>query len=298
MLEAASYPFMQTAALAIVLAGVACGIVGALVVVNRMTFLAGGVAHAAYGGVGLAFFLGWPVMATATGFAVAAAVLAAIVTLRARQRMDVAVGLLWSGGMAFGVLLIDLTPGYNVDLTSYLFGSLLAVGHDVLGAMAVLVGLLVGLVTLFYRPLLMLSADREFARARGLPVDLLHVLLVAAVALAVMAAVPAIGLVLVIALLTIPAYMAELTARSLGAMMVTGALWAVGFGLAGLALAYAFDLTSGAAIVAVAVTALAAAESVRLTAGRRRTAKAPPTRAGKKSSAAPGSGTSADKLSQ
>ncbi len=265
MLEALAYPFMQKAVLAILLAGVACGIVGALVVVNRMTFLAGGVAHAAYGGVGLAFFAGWPVMLTATGFALVAAVLAALITLRARERMDVAVGLLWSGGMAFGVLLIDLSPGYNVDLMSYLFGSVLAVGDDVLILMAELVAVLVTLTVVFYRPLLSLSADREFARVRGLPVASLHILLVATIALAVMAAVPAIGLVLVIALLTIPAYLAERTARSLGMMMITAALWAIAFCLTGLGLAYAFDLTSGAAIVGVAVVTLAAGEMIDLT---------------------------------
>ncbi len=263
MLEALAYPFMQKALVSVLLVSVACGIVGALVVVNRMTFLAGGVAHAGYGGVGLAFFAGWPVMITATLFAVGAAILAALITLRDRERLDVAVGLLWAGGMAFGVLLIDLTPGYNVDLMSYLFGSILAVGNDVLRMMAVSVGILVAIVAAFYRPLLAVSVDREFARARGLPVAGVHVLLVATVALAVMTAVPAIGLILVIALLTIPAYLAEITARSLAALMVTASLWALVFSLSGLALAYAFDLTSGAVIVAAAVVTLALAEVLR-----------------------------------
>jgi len=263
LVEALSYPFMQKAILSIVLVSIACGIVGALVVVNRMTFLAGGVAHAGYGGVGLAFFAGWPVMVTATLFAVGAAVLAALITLRDRERLDVAVGLLWAGGMAFGVLLIDLTPGYNVDLMSYLFGSILAVGNDVLLTMAISVGVLVAIVVTFYRSLLAVSVDREFARVRGLPVAAVHILLVATVALAVMTAVPAIGLILVIALLTIPAYLAEMTARSLAMLMVTAVLWALVFSLAGLALAYAFDLTSGAVIVASAVVTLALVEGVR-----------------------------------
>lgn len=263
MLEVLAYPFMQKALLAVVLVSIACGIVGALVVVNRMTFLAGGVAHAGYGGVGLAFFAGWPVMITATLFAVGAAILAALVTLRERERMDVAVGLLWAGGMAFGVLLLDLTPGYNVDLMSYLFGSILAVGNDVLLTMAVCVGVLITIVVAFYRPLLAVSADREFARVRGLPVAAIHILLVATIALAVMTAVPAIGLILVIALLTIPAYLAEMTARSLGTLMVHAAIWALVFSLAGLGLAYVFDLTSGAVIVAVAVATLAFAEGLR-----------------------------------
>lgn len=263
MFEILAYPFMQKALLAVVLVSVACGIVGTLVVVNRMTFLAGGVAHAGYGGVGLALFAGWPVMITATLFALGSAILAALVTLRERERLDVAVGLLWAGGMAFGVLLVDLTPGYHVDLMSYLFGSILAIGNGVLRMMMVSVAVLVVIAVVFYRPLLAISADREFARVRGLPVVMIYILLVVTIALAVMAAVPAIGLILVIALLTIPAYLAEMTARSLGSMMATAAIWALIFSLTGLALAYAFDLTSGAVIVAVAVLTLAFAEAVR-----------------------------------
>lgn len=263
MLEALAYPFMQKALVSVVLVSIACGMIGSLVVVNRMTFLAGGVAHAGYGGVGLAFFAGWPVMITATLFAIGASVLAALVTLRKHERMDVAVGMLWAGGMAFGVLLLDLAPGYNVDLMSYLFGSILAVGNDVLRTMACSVGALVLIVVVFYQALLAVSVDREFAGSRGIPVAAVHVLLVVTVALAVMTAVPAIGLILVIALLTIPAYLAELTARSLAALMVTAVFWALAFCLAGLALAYVFDLTSGAVIVASAVVTLAIVESTR-----------------------------------
>ena len=263
MLEALAYPFMQKALISVVLVSIACGVIGTLVVVNRITFLAAGVAHAGYGGVGLAFFAGWPVMITTTLFSMGAAVIAALITLRGSERMDVAVGMLWAGGMAFGILLLDLTAGYNVDLFSYLFGSILAIGNDVLRTMAVSVGVVLLIVTVFYPPLLAISVDRDFARSRGIPVGPMHVLLVATVALAVMIAVPAIGLILVIALLTIPAYLAELTARSLAAMMVTAVAWSLVFCVTGLSLAYAFDLTSGAVIVASAVSTLAGVECGR-----------------------------------
>ncbi|SDH09160.1 metal ABC transporter permease [Roseospirillum parvum] len=260
MLDLLAYPFVQRALAAAFLVSIACGVMGALVVVNRMTFLAGGVAHAGYGGVGLAFFAGWPVLPTAAGFSVLAALAAGLLSRRRDERMDVTVGLLWAGGMAFGVLLLDLTEGYNVDLMSYLFGSILTVGPDTLSTMALLVALLVGLVGLFYRPLLALSLDREFAHTRGLPVGALHLLLLGLIALAVMTAVPAIGLVLVIALLTTPAHLAERHAGSLAGMMVLASLWAFAFCLIGLGLAFWLDLTSGAAIIAVAVASVAVAE--------------------------------------
>ena len=143
--------------------------------------------------------LAYPLMQKAL-ISMGAAVIAALITLRGSERMDVAVGMLWAGGMAFGILLLDLTAGYNVDLFSYLFGSILAIGNDVLRTMAVSVGVVLLIVTVFYPPLLAISVDRDFARSRGIPVGPMHVLLVATVALAVMIAVPAIGLILVIAL--------------------------------------------------------------------------------------------------
>lgn len=262
VLELLAYPFVQRALAAALLVSIACGVMGALVVVNRMTFLAGGVAHAGYGGVGLAFYAGWPVLPTATGFSVLAALAAGLLSQRREERMDVTVGLLWAGGMAFGVLLLDLTEGYNVNLMSYLFGSILTVGPDTLVTMTLLVALLVGLVGLFYRPLLALSLDREFAHTRGLPVGALHLLLLGLIALAVITAVPTVGLVLVIALLTLPAHLAERTAGSLAGIMVRASLWAFAFCLGGLMLAFWLDLTSGGAIIAVAVGAVAAVEGV------------------------------------
>ncbi len=107
-------------------------------VVNRIVFISGGIAHASYGGVGLAFFLGLPVLPVTTAFTVFAALIMALVTLRARERADTVIGVIWAAGMALGVILLDITPGYNVDLMSYLFGSILAVPRSDLWIMAIL----------------------------------------------------------------------------------------------------------------------------------------------------------------
>ncbi|MFV0347665.1 MAG: metal ABC transporter permease [Halodesulfovibrio sp.] len=252
MWQMLNFDFMQYAIIAGVLASIACGIVGSLVVVNRLVFLAGGVAHAAYGGVGLAFFFGLPVLPCTVGFSLGASMLMAGISLRYKEKADTAIGVLWAAGMAFGIILLDLTPGYNVDLMSFLFGSILAVPVQDLWLMAALDVLVIAATCYLYPGLLLLSFDREFARVRGLSVTFLHCLMVGMAALTVVMIIRVVGLILVIALLTIPPFMAQRTARSLAGMMVRAIGWSILFCLGGLAISYQFDITSGASIIAVA----------------------------------------------
>lgn len=253
MFEALSYEFMRNALYAGLLASLACGVIGTLVVVNRIVFLAGAVAHAAYGGVGLAYFMGWPVLPCTVGFSVAAGGLMAGATVRGIDRADRFIGALWAGGMAFGILLLDFTPGYNVDLMSFLFGSIMAVPRADVWMMLALDVVTLGLVMYFYKDFMALSFDREFAATRGTPVLLLHFLMLALVGASVVMIIRVVGLILVIALLTIPPAIALPRARTLGGMMALSAVLAAVFCMAGLALSYALNLTSGAAIIAVAV---------------------------------------------
>lgn len=166
ILEALSFDFFRNALMAGLLVSVICGVIGSLVVVNRIVFLAGGVAHASYGGVGLAFHLGLPVLPVTAAFSTLAALGMAWVTLSRRERADTIIGVLWAAGMALGIILLDLTPGYNADLMSYLFGSILAVPDADLKLMAWLCALVLALAALFSRGLLVMSFDMEFARAR------------------------------------------------------------------------------------------------------------------------------------
>jgi len=258
MLEALSFDFMQNALWAGLLASVACGIIGTLVVVNRLVFLAGGVAHAAYGGVGLAFYFGLPVLPATLGFTVASALAMGAATLRRAERADTMVGVMWAGGMALGIILIDLTPGYNTDLMSFLFGSILTVPRADIWRMAAMDAGILGLTLLYYKELAAMSFDREFSEVRGAPVVFLHYLLLAMTAVSVVMLIRVVGLILVMALLTIPPFLAERRASSLLSMMGLSALASMFFCVAGLFVAYRFDLTSGASIIAVAVTVFAA----------------------------------------
>jgi zinc transport system permease protein len=252
MIEALQFEFMRNALLAGLLASVICGIMGTLVVVNRIVFLSGGIAHAAYGGIGLAFYMGWPYLAGTLGFSLSAAMVMATVTLKAKHRADTIIGVIWALGMAVGIILIDLKSGYNVDLMSYLFGSILTVPDRDLWIMVGMGLLILVMVMVYYKDLLALSYDEEFARIRGVPVTALYFMLIGMLAVTVVMVIQVVGLILVIALLTIPPFIMEGYARSMLVMMVGSSLLGALFTVTGLWMSYSFDLTSGASIILVA----------------------------------------------
>ncbi len=277
MLEALQYEFMRNALAAGLLASVICGIMGTLVVVNRIVFLSGGIAHAAYGGIGLSFFLGWPYMVGTLGFSFTAAMIMAAVSLKAKHRADTIIGVIWAVGMACGIILLDLTPGYNVDLMSYLFGSILTVPGSDLWLMLIVGAMIAGFVIYFYKDLLAISYDEEFARIRGVPTRALYFALIGLLAVTIVMVIQVVGLILVIALLTIPPFIVEKYAKSLFQMMVGASLLGAVFTISGLWLSYAFDLTSGASIILVAGIAFFLYFLVdRLMIGRRRHSKPAP----------------------
>lgn len=251
MIEALQFDFMQNALGAGLLASVICGIIGTLVVVNRIVFLSGGIAHAAYGGIGLSSYFNWPYLPGTISFAVFAAILMAAVSHTMKHRADTIIGVIWAIGMAFGIILIDLTPGYNEDLMSYLFGSILAVPRSDLYIMAVIVLLMVILIKYYYQELLAMSYDEEFAKIRGVPVKMLYFGLIVMLAVTVVLIIQVVGLILVIALLTIPPFIVEKYSKSLLQMMVASSVLGACFTVTGLWFSYKYNLTSGASIILV-----------------------------------------------
>ncbi|MFZ9659070.1 MAG: metal ABC transporter permease [Arcobacteraceae bacterium] len=256
LFDALSYEFIQNALIAGLLVSFASGIIGSLIVVNRMVFLAGGIAHTSYGGIGLAIYFGLPIFLGASLFACVAALLMAFVTLHQRDKIDVFIGLIWSIGMAIGIILVDLTPGYNVDLMSYLFGSILAVGSEDINYMALLLVIITALVTIFYRQILAVSYDSEYANLRGINVKFFYTLILVLSALTIVIAIKVVGLILVIALLTIPIYIAEKLSNSLAGMMIISGFLSSCFTILGLILSYIYDITSGASIIIVSALGL------------------------------------------
>lgn len=257
MLEVLQYDFIQNALIAGILISIAAGIIGSLVVVNKITFLTGGIAHSSYGGIGLAIYLGIPVLFGATIFAVITAIIIAIITIKNRNRIDSIIGMMWASGMAIGIVFVDLTPGYNVDLMSYLFGSIIAVSKDDILYMSFLDLFIISVIVFFYKEILAVSYDSEFASLRGINVKFFYTLILILAGLCVVAAIKAVGLILVIALLTIPTYLAESFASRLSGMMIISSILATIFTILGLVVSYMYDISSGASIIMVAVVILA-----------------------------------------
>jgi zinc transport system permease protein len=264
MLEILQYDFIQNALISGILISIAAGIIGSLVVVNKITFLTGGIAHSSYGGIGLAIYLGIPVLFGATIFAVITAILIAIITLRNRNRIDAIIGMMWASGMAIGIIFVDLTPGYNVDLMSYLFGSIIAVSSEDIQYMFVMDIFIIVVIVYFYKEILAVSYDSEFATLRGINVKFFYTLILILAALCIVAAIKAVGLILVIALLTIPTYLAESFASRLSTMMVISSILATIFTILGLVFSYMYDISSGASIIMVAVVVLGVVKLLKL----------------------------------
>ncbi len=251
MIEALQLGFMQRALLAGALVSVACGIIGTFVVIKRIVFISGGIAHAAYGGVGLGYFFKVNPVLGAIVFSVAAALGMGVVQRRTRQRADTVIGVMWAIGMAAGIILVDLTEGYKADLMSYLFGSILAVPSSDLWIMLALDLFIVALVSLFYKELLAISFDETFATVENVPVDAIYMILLCLVAFTVVMVMRVVGLIMVIALLTMPAAISGQFVRDMKKMMVLASILGVIFTTTGLWLSYSLNLTSGATIILV-----------------------------------------------
>ncbi len=217
--------------------------------------MAGGIAHAVLGGMGLAYFLGRDPVAGAIITALLAALVIGVVGIYWRKQEDTAISALWAVGMAAGVLFISATPGYNVDLMSYLFGNILMIPRHNLYLIFWLDLAIVIFVLLFYKQLLAVSFDEEFAELRQVPVKLFSLLLLCLVALTVVILIQVVGLIMVIALLALPAAIAGQFVNALGKMMLIAMVLGVLFTSGGLAISYQYDLPSGA--VTVLLTGLA-----------------------------------------
>jgi zinc transport system permease protein len=251
MTELLSYGFMQNALMAAILVSLASGIIGTLVVLKRMVFISGGVAHTAYGGVGLAFYLGVNPIFGAVAFSLMASFLMGYVQRKTRQRQDTLIGVMWAIGMAIGIIFADLTPGYKADLMSYLFGSILAVTNTDLLLMLAVDILVISLVVLFYKELQATAFDETFARVRNLPVDLLYVVLVAMIGLSVVMLMRVVGLIMIIALLTVPAAIGAMFLKNMKHIMWLATGLSLIFTIGGLLISYYFNLSSGATIILV-----------------------------------------------
>lgn len=262
MTDSGLAPLLPALAAAL-LASVLSGVVGTLVVLRRLVALGGGVAHAAFGGIGLALVLGFDPHLGAIGVAVVAAIALSRVRGDGSDRQDAAIGVIWAVGMALGIWLLAGQRLSDSGVEGYLFGDIAAVRGPDLALLGVLVVAVLAAFGRLGRELLAIAFDAEHARLQGLPVAGLNFLLLLLVSLSVVALVGLVGIVLAIAMLTIPPLIALRLFRSLPAIVLAGGATALVVNLAGLALAARLDRPPGPAIVLVGIALLAASHLVR-----------------------------------
>lgn len=248
MIEILQYEFMRNALAAAVLVSAACGIVGTYVVVRKIVFISGGVAHAAFGGIGLGYFLGLNPIVAAIPFSVASAITMGVISKKTKMEEDTAIGVIWAVGMALGILFIHLTPGYAPDLFSYLFGNILTVPRVDLVMMVILDAVIVVVVVVFYKEFLAISFDEEFSTVVGVPTAM-YLVLLCLVGLSVVVLIRVVGIILVIALLTMPAAIGRHYTYNINRLMILSTLIGVVITVTGLFISYVADLPSGATIV-------------------------------------------------
>ncbi len=247
-----NYSFMQHAFIACILSSISCGIIGTYVVVKRIGFLAGGIAHTVLAGVGIAYFMEGSPLIGAVSAALFAAVFMSFAKLRWKQQENILIAAFWSVGMAVGILFISRTPGYSVDLMNYLFGNILLVSKADLILMAMLDITIICVSFLFYKQFMAVIFDEEFARLRGVKIEIYYTMLMCMVSLTIVLMIQIVGLILVIALLIFPAACAAQFFHSLFKMMLAATIFCILITLNGLSISYQLDLPSGATIIVVA----------------------------------------------
>lgn len=245
------YEFMRNALFAAILASIACGIIGAYVVVKRIVFIGGGIAHASFGGIGMGYYLGFNPVLGILPFGIASALGIGWITKRSNLPEDSAIGILWASGMAIGIVFLNLTPGYAPNLMTYLFGNILTVPVFDVILMLILDVVIVSVVYIFYKEFLALSFDEEMTTVMGVPAEKLYYLLLCMIALTVMVLVRVVGIILVIALLTIPAALSRQMTSDFKRMMVLSVLFGAIFSTGGLGISYLYNIPSGATIILV-----------------------------------------------
>ncbi len=249
--ELFQYEFAQNALVAMILLSIAAGVVGTYIVVRRMVFVAGGITHASFGGIGIAYFLGLSPTLGAMIFAVLTALGVEALGTKGKVRADSAIAIFWSFGMAIGLIFMFLTPGYAPNLMGFMFGDALTISRGDVLAVAILTLIVVVCALIFYRPIMYVSFAPDYAQLVGWRVRLIEGLMSVVVALAIVLSIKAVGVVMVLSLFTLPQAIANIFTKNLGQMMILSGSIAVVASIVGLALSFVTDLPIGPVVTAI-----------------------------------------------
>lgn len=253
MIEALfKYSFIQNAFIASILVSIVCGIIGTIIVEKKLVMMSGGIAHTSFGGIGLGYFLSIEPIIGALIFSIAASLGIAHINRSTKTNSDALVGMFWAIGMAMGILFIGLTPGYPPDMTSYLFGDILTVSKLSIRMMIFVTIIITAIIGTFFNYWKSYLFDDEFSQVLGIPTLFLENLIFVLIALAVVMLIKVVGIILVIALLTIPPAIAKLLTYDLKRIMILSICLGVLFCISGLYISYRFNIPSGATIIIVA----------------------------------------------
>lgn len=245
------YTFFQNAMIAAILTSLLASMVGTYIVSRKIVFIGGSITHASFGGIGMAYYFGANPLIGAALFAIFSATGIEWVSRNGKVREDSAIAILWSLGMAVGIIFVFMTPGYTPDLMSFLFGNILSVSAWELYLMAIL-GVLVALFFIvYYRPLLHTAFDPEFAAIMGTRVGFFRYAMSVIIALSIVISIRSVGIILVLSLFTLPQVTAMLFTRSFASVIPLAAFWGVLGSVLGLFTSYLLDIPSGAAIICV-----------------------------------------------
>lgn len=247
------YTFLQHALWAILLSSIVCGIIGVIVIEKKLILMSGGIAHTAYGGVGLGYLLGINPMISAIAFSIIAAIGIGTVQKKGGKQSDIIIAMFWSLGMALGIVFIYLTPGYPPNIDSYLFGNILAVSSANLLAMFVLTILIIAIIITFFNTWKVFLFDSEFAKLIGLNTTLLEYTLFILIALSVMVLMGTFGIIMLIAMLCAPSATAALISNNLKNRMIYSSLIGCATSLLGLYISYTINISTSATIVLTAI---------------------------------------------
>lgn len=249
IIELFRYQFFYNAFLSALLASIACGFIGTYIVARRIVFISGGITHSSFGGIGISYYLGFNPVLGAAIFSILSALGIEYISKKTEVREDSAIGILWSMGMALGIIFIFLTPGYSPNLMTYLFGSILTVNTTDLLLMGINTLVIVVFFLVFYRIILYISFDEEFARAHKVPVMLFNNILLIMVALTIVLSIRVVGIILVISFLTLPQTTANIFTKDFKKMIGFSVLFGCLGSFSGLIISYYANIPSGASII-------------------------------------------------
>lgn len=252
MLELFNYSFFQQAFLAGILTAVVCGIVGSFIVVKKISFISGSIAHSSFGGLGIAYFLGFNPIIGAFVFSMISALSIGLINKKNKHQEDAIIGAVWAIGMAIGLFFIYLTPGYAGDLFTYLFGNILLVSTFDIWTILLIDVIVIFSTIIFFKWFVAIIFDEEFAKVTGINTFALYLFLLVLISISIVALMKAVGIILVIALLTLPAAAAQLLTKNFRNMIWLAIIFALVFNILGIFVSYYINVPSGPIIIFIA----------------------------------------------